>query len=256
MSSQMYEHLNLKLCENHRLRCIASDRRGFGKSEWSGPSSEANGDITYDTFAADTVALLDHALPQAGIEGAGTGGGKSEAEAADFVFIASSMGCAETLLAYNMLSQDMKKRCRGFIYLGPSMPYPLRTTAHPEGPPPELWDYLRAGFRSDRVGFAKASLPGVFGVGEQFGEGGTMEGMGVTESQLEWFARVVGESDAVAVERCVGIMMRDFTGELKGLGREGEGKEGGRKKVLVLHGDRDQGMLCSLLLTRFRSRRV
>jgi non-heme chloroperoxidase len=244
MSSQMYEHLLLKLCENHRLRCIASDRRGFGKSEWCGPSSQSKGDITYDTFASDTVALLEHALPKVAFGSPGSAGNGSESE--DFVFVASSMGCAETLLAYNMLNADLKKHCLGFIWLGPSMPYPLRTEAHPEGPPRELWDFLVAGFRSDRVGFAKASLPGVFGVGEQFGEGGTMEGMGVTEGHLEWFGKLVGQSDAVAVERCVGIMTgRDMTEELKQLGRaEFEGGEGW-KKVLVLHGERDQGMFMS-----------
>ncbi len=44
MSSQMFEHLLVPLCETHGFRCIAPDRRGFGKSE--GNNSPRSGPIS------------------------------------------------------------------------------------------------------------------------------------------------------------------------------------------------------------------
>ncbi len=71
MSSKMYEHLLVPLCETYRFRIIAPDRRGFGKSEWATPSTKS---VNYDVFVADLVALLEH-----------TDVGK-------MVFVAASMG--------------------------------------------------------------------------------------------------------------------------------------------------------------------
>ena len=216
MSCAMYEHLTIPLSQSHGIRCVASDRRGFGRSEWTGDKLKRGEEITYDTFAKDTVALLEHL--------------KFEADA-EFVFVAASMGCGETLLAYSMMSAQLKEKCKGFIWLGPSMPLPLKTEAHPEGPPRELWDMILTGFRNDRVGFARASLPGVFGIGEQFGEDMDIE---VSGTVLERFEGIVAQADALAVETCVAIITsRNLTEELKALDE--------RLKVLVLHGERDQG---------------
>lgn len=212
MSSGMYEHLTLQLCETHRVRCIASDRRGFGRSEWVGHNAKT--DVTYDTFAADTAALVE------------------QLQLESFVFVGASMGCGETVLAYQLLSVEVKSRCRGFLWMGPSLPFPLRTEDNPTAPPRELWDMLLQGFRDDRVGFVKAAVPGVFGMGPQF-----TTGIELPASVLERFERIVGQADALAIERCLQIITeRDFTEELKGLGRE-------KVKVVVLHGDEDQGEL-------------
>ena len=204
----------LPLSETHRIRCVASDRRGFGKSEWSGSSGSSSAqDITYDTLAQDTVALVETLH-----FGEGEG----------FVFVAASMGCAETLLAYQLMDDVLKRKCKGMIWLGPSCPYPLKTEAHPEGPPRELWDAILQGFRDDRVGFVKAAVPGVFGMGPQFDMG-----INLPEPVLQRFEQIVWEADALAVERCVMMITeRDFTRELKAL-------EGVR--MLVVHGDSDQG---------------
>lgn len=205
----------LKLSEIHRIRCVASDRRGFGKSEWNGHPSK--GDVTYNTFAEDTVALV------------------SQLQLEQFVFVAASMGCGETLLAYHLLPASLKQKCKGFLWMGPSLPFPLKTDENPTAPPRELWDMLLNGFRDDRVGFVKAAIPGVFGMGPQF-----TTGIELPASVLERFERIVGQADAVAIERCVQIITeKDFTHELKELGKE-EG-EGGKKKMLVLHGEEDQG---------------
>jgi pimeloyl-ACP methyl ester carboxylesterase len=41
LSSRMYDSMLLKLCETNRFRCIAPDKRGFGKSDWTGNTSGA-----------------------------------------------------------------------------------------------------------------------------------------------------------------------------------------------------------------------
>lgn len=91
MSSRMFEHLLVPLCETHRFRVLAPDRRGFGKSDWnSGQTAEP---ITYDTFAADLVGLLTHL------------------DIKNFVFVGASMGGAESVVTY-LSSSFVQERCK------------------------------------------------------------------------------------------------------------------------------------------------
>jgi pimeloyl-ACP methyl ester carboxylesterase len=207
MSALMYEHLMLPLCETYRLRCIATDRRGFGKSEWSGDNTK--GPITYNTLARDTADILE------------------KLDLGDFVFVASSMGCGETVLTYNVLSGKTKQACRGFIWLGSALPYLVATEMNPKAPSRELWDTILTGFRQNRAGFVKASLPGVFGV---------PSGVALDESVLPRFEYIVNQADALAIERCIQIITTtDFAEDLRELGTMKD------VKVLVIHGDTDQG---------------
>lgn len=206
MSHRMYENLMLPLCETHGVRCIASDRRGFGKSEWNTRESQ---DITYDTFAQDTIDLVE------------------EAKVGAFCFVAASMGCGETLLAYLAMPDEVQKRCQGFIWMGPSLPFPLATETNPSAPSRELWDMILSGFRQDRTGFTRSGLPGVFGVSFDIG-------VEVPETVLQKFEVIVAQADALAIERCVQIITdKDFTEDLKKL----DGKD---VRLLVIHGDSDQ----------------
>jgi non-heme chloroperoxidase len=91
MSSLMFDHLMLPLCETYRIRCIGIDRRGFGKSDWNGePSKEP---ITYETFADDTIHIIEHLRLE------------------NIVFVAASMGCGETILAWER-SEYVKKHSK------------------------------------------------------------------------------------------------------------------------------------------------
>jgi non-heme chloroperoxidase len=157
-SSEMYTHLTLPLSQNHQIRCIAPDRRGFGKSQWTGPNDA--GEITYETFARDTVAILD----AANITG-------------DWAWVAASMGPGESVLAQEILDQagsgsklqKLGAACKGFLWLGPSLPYPLKSEANPTAPGREVWDSILAGFRADCVGFVKVAIDGVFGSRKDMG---------------------------------------------------------------------------------------
>ena len=209
MSSLMFEHLMLDFCETQQLRCIGIDRRGFGKSEWSGNSKPRGKQVTYQVFASDTVDIITHLDLEA------------------FIFVAASMGCGETILAYNMLSNQQKPSCKGLVWLGPSLPYNVQTPLNPTAPPRELWEAITQGFRANRAGFTKASLPGVSGV---------PAGVPLDESILLRFEYIVHQADSLAIERCVGIVTsKDFTEDVKEMGKNE------RVKVLVIHGDKDQG---------------
>lgn len=196
----------LPLCETYGIRCIASDRRGFGKSDWNTGRSQA---ITYDTFARDTIDVIE------------------ESKIGKFFFVASSMGCGETLLSYLRMKDGFRGQCLGFVWLGPSLPLPLKTETNPLAPSRELWDMILTSFRQDRAGFTRSAIPGVFGVPFNIG-------IEVPEPTLQKFEGIVDQADALAIERCVQIITdRDFTKDLERL-------DGCDVKLLVIHGDNDQ----------------
>jgi pimeloyl-ACP methyl ester carboxylesterase len=80
LSSRMYDSILLSLCETHRFRVIAPDRRGFGKSEWTG--NVVGDGVGYEELGDDVAHLLEKLQP------------------GPFVFVATSMGTGEALLAY------------------------------------------------------------------------------------------------------------------------------------------------------------
>ncbi len=90
MSSLMFESLMLPLCESYRFRCIAPDRRGFGKSDWDGVDQVS---ITDKTLATDVASLVEKLQP------------------GPFVFVACSVGAAESLLVYSA-SQYIRQNCK------------------------------------------------------------------------------------------------------------------------------------------------
>lgn len=91
MSSKMFEHLIVPLCETYQFRCIAPDRRGFGSSDWTDASKGKTTD--WSTFAGDVAQLLETLA------------------VGDFVFVAASMGCTESVLAYHS-SQYISQHCK------------------------------------------------------------------------------------------------------------------------------------------------
>lgn len=210
MSSRMFEHLLVPLCETHRFRILAPDRRGFGKSDWN--SERTAEPITYDTFAADLVGLLTHL------------------DIKNFVFVGASMGGAESVLTY-LSSSFVQERCKGFVWIGPTMPYPLSSPEHPLGPSSELWVAILDGLRADRPQFVHESLPGIFAL---------QAGNQVSAKTLEHFERIIAEADGVALERtCTLITQKAMDKELRELAAVPEAK---RSAIMILHGDADQGM--------------
>lgn len=149
------------------------------------------------------------------------------------------MGCGESLLVYNLLAPPTLSKCKGFIWLGPSLPFPLATPQNPTAPPRELWDAILTGLREDRYAFTKAAVPGIFGHG-------VIDGVTVGDGDLRAFESIIAEADPVAVERCVEIITaKDFTWELKAVAGSIGGNKGKGVELLILHGEGDQSM-CSI----------
>ncbi len=91
---------------------------------------------------------------------------------------------------------------------------------------------ILAGLRANRPAFVKASLPGIFGAQE----GGP--GVVLDPAVFEFYERMVDQADSLAMERCVQIITeRDVTDDIKRFA-----EDGGDVKILILHGDSDNGM--------------
>ncbi|OAX77205.1 hypothetical protein ACJ72_08499 [Emergomyces africanus] len=208
MSSQMFEHQTLALCETYRFRCIAPDRRGFGHSDWNGaePGKEQ---IDYNVFAQDTAHLLE------------------KLDIGPFVFVAASMGPGETLLAYER-SEYIRNNCKGLFWIGPALPYPLATPENPTAPSRELWDSIIEGFRTSRPDYIHEALPPSLAV--------LSSERKLSESTIRRIEGIVAAADSVAIERCVQIITgMDFTDRLRKLGAETD------LPIMSVHGDQDLG---------------
>lgn len=96
-SSLMYENLLISLSQQHNIRCIAPDRRGFGNSDWDGPTGTSGMRISYQTFADDTAHIVEKVALRS------------------FVVVASSMGPGESLLAY-LSSSYFQENCKVRVY--------------------------------------------------------------------------------------------------------------------------------------------
>jgi len=218
MSSRMFDSLIVPLVETYRFPAIAPDRRGFGNSrDWSNPSTP--GEVTFDTFVADLSHLLN------------------SIKIGPFVFVAASMGAPESLLAYQHgLDPETRMNCRGFVWVGPNMPYSIRCEESPDGPDPAIWDFLVDGFRSNRgKEFIHEQIPSVFR--------GDLNPDRIGDKTLQFFERIVGKADPIALERCAIICQKPMERELRTWVQAECRKEGvQRLPVLIIHGDADTGM--------------
>ncbi|KAK2740558.1 hypothetical protein FQN57_006062 [Myotisia sp. PD_48] len=206
MSSQMFERMTLPLCETYRFRCIAPDRRGFGKSDYTGPVP-ASKPIDHSVFAMDVTYLLE------------------KIAVGPFVFVAASMGPGESIQCY-MDSEYVRRNCKGFFWMGAALPYPINTLNNPNGTTRAEWDGIIRSLRETREEFVKASLPAVMGAND---------GCVISEETLLRYANLVLTADALAVERCVQLISTtDFTDKLKRLGEETN------LPIMCVHGDGDK----------------
>ncbi|WEW57267.1 hypothetical protein PRK78_002732 [Emydomyces testavorans] len=218
-SGFVYETLMLKLCETYRFRCIAPDRRGFGKSDWNGTEHDESTPIDYSVFAADTAYLLE------------------KNKVGPFVFVAASMGPGETVQAY-WQSQYVRENCKGFFWIGPALPCPLASAENPKAASQEVWDGIVQGLRSSRAEFVRQALPGSLGP-----DGGH----NVPKETLQQYIQMALNADVLAVERCIRIITStDFTEKLKRIGDETD------VPVMAINGDKDLGNPTEASLNRIK----
>src|SRR3982751_6399671 len=108
------------------FRAVAHDRRGHGRSSQPSSGNDMNG---YADDLAAVIEALD--LKNATLVGHSTGGGE----------VARYIGRHGT------------KRVAKAVLIAAVPPLMLKTAANPEGPPPEIFDELRAALVKDRSQF-------------------------------------------------------------------------------------------------------
>lgn len=125
LSHEMWEYQLTEL-PKHGLRCIAYDRRGFGKSSkpWDG--------YDYDTLADDLKAVLD------------------ELDLRDVTLVGFSMGGGEVV---RYLSRHGSDRVSKIALIGSVTPYLLKTDDNPDGVDQSVFDEMLEQMQADRADF-------------------------------------------------------------------------------------------------------
>ncbi len=150
------------------LRCIAYDRRGFGRSE------QPAGGYDYDTFADDLKALLD------------------ELDLHDVTLVGFSMGGGEIA---RYLSRHGAARIGKAALVASVVPLLLKTPDHPDGADRSVFDQMVAGVEADRPYFLATFAKGFYGVGILTSP--------VSAEVLEWNQWMALQASPIATVDCI-----------------------------------------------------
>ncbi len=134
-SHEMWEYQLGTLPEHYR--CIAYDRRGFGKSDkpWTG--------YDYDTFASDLKCLID------------------QLDLTDVTLVGFSMGGGEVV---RYLSAYGSERISKAVLVSAVTPFMLRTDDNEDGLPKKMFDKMVQKIKNDRPKFLAGFGKDFFGV--------------------------------------------------------------------------------------------
>ena len=150
------------------LRCIAYDRRGFGRSE------QPSGGYDYDTFADDLKALLD------GLD------------LHDVTLVGFSMGGGEIA---RYLSRHGAGRIAKAVLVASVVPFLLKTADHPDGADRSVFDQMVSGLEADRPHFLTTFGKGFYGVG--------LLTSPVSSEMLDWSQWMALQASPIATVDCV-----------------------------------------------------
>jgi non-heme chloroperoxidase len=150
------------------FRCIAYDRRGFGRSSqpWAG--------YDYDTFADDLAALLDR-LDLQGV-----------------TLVGFSMGGGEVA---RYLSRHGTGRIAKAVLVAAVTPFLLKTPDHPDGADRSVFDGIVASLNDDRPNFLAGFAKSLYGVG--------LLSKPVSDEQLQWSLNLAMQASPKATIDCV-----------------------------------------------------
>lgn len=195
LTGDMWEYQTLALVEAG-YRVITYDRRGFGHS-----GHPADG-YTYDVFADDLAAVIDHLdLPKVSLVGFSMGGGE----------IARYLG------RHGAAKVDRA------VLVASVVPYLLKDDSNPDGVPAEMFEDIKGQIRKDRFTFLQAFAKQFYGVGWVTSP--------VSDGVLDWsFALGIMASPKATID-CVDAFGRtDFRPDLKAF----------TIPTLVIHGTADK----------------
>ncbi|MBD8655926.1 alpha/beta hydrolase [Oxalobacteraceae sp. CFBP 13730] len=179
-------------------RVIAHDRRGHGRSSPSASGNDMN------TYAADVAALTEHlGLRNAIHVGHSTGGG----EVIRYVALYGSGG-----------------RVAKAVLIGAITPILMKTSANPDGVPPEVIDGIRKAVAGNRAQFYKDFSSGPF---YGFNRPGATVLTGVSDN---WVRQGMAGDIKAQYDCITAFSETDFTADLPKI----------TVPVLVLHGEDDQ----------------
>lgn len=150
LSHEMWEY-QLNELPRHGLRCIAYDRRGFGKSTktWEG--------YDYNTLAGDLKAVLD------------------ELDLQDVVLVGFSMGGGEIARYFSLYGGA---RVSKVVLIGSVLPYLLKTGDNPDGVDGDVFEKMVDAVKDDRAAFLESFGKQFFGV--------NMINRSVSQPMLQW----------------------------------------------------------------------
>ena len=178
-NADMWEYTMTALVDEG-LRCVAYDRRGFGRSSQPGTGYD------YDTLADDLAALLERLdLRRVTLVGFSMGGGE----------------------VARYLSRHGAGRVARAALVGSIVPGVLRTADNPDGIDESVFDFMVAALRQDRPRFFADGVPGVFGAG--------LPGNEVSPDLLRWAVGLGLQASPKATIDCVRAFSRaDFRADL------------------------------------------
>ena len=168
LNADMWEYQMLHLA-SHGFRCIAPDRRGFGRSgqPWSGHD--------YDTFADDLAALMN------------------SLDLKDATLVGFSMGGGEVA---RYLARHGTSRVAQAVLISAVTPFLLKTPDHPEGVERSKFDDIRAAIVADRPEFFAKFGRNFYGV--------DLPGAQVSASILDWTLSMAMQASIKGTLDCVG----------------------------------------------------
>ncbi|HEV8526732.1 MAG TPA: alpha/beta hydrolase [Actinomycetes bacterium] len=161
-------------------RCIAYDRRGFGRS------SQPTAGYDYDTFASDLNALLEHL------------------NLTDLVLAGFSMGTGEVTRYLGTYGSGRVAKAAMF---GVIPPFLLKTPDNPEGVDGQVFDGIKAAIVADRYAYFEDFLNNFYNV-DKLG--------GTRISDRAWQASFIVASGCspYATYACVDTWLTDFRADL------------------------------------------
>lgn len=179
LSHEMWEYQLTEL-PKHGLRCIAYDRRGFGKSAkpWNG--------YDYNTLAGDLKAVLD------------------ELDLHNVTLVGFSMGGGEVARYFGQYGGE---RVAKVVLLSAVTPYLLKTADNPEGVDESMFDQIIEQLGEDRADFLSNFGKQFFGV--------NIIKHPVSQSMLQWSQTLALLGSPKATIDCVrSFSATDFRADL------------------------------------------
>lgn len=182
LDHQMWEY-QLNVLPQQGLRCIAYDRRGFGKS------SKPYDGYNYDTFADDLKAVLD------------------ELDLQSVTLVGFSMGAGEIA---RYMSRYNGARVAKVVLVSGVTPYLLKTDDNPDGVDVSTFDEMVENLQKDRADFLQTFAKQFYGV--------NLISKPVSQAMLEGdFVRAYLASPKATIDCVRAFSETDFRSDVQGI---------------------------------------